>query len=683
MTRILRTLSFLNGFSIDLLGENKRVFGLGEVRYGQTLLRAPSQPWCIYAESDAGWRFDTFVLDGIDEEAEGITIVLSAIGAWNPRIQDGDAMGDSRFVAPRLRAPQATLRWSFRPTCEHICGNEWNGLAMRATLACPGAPVNWLLESATWEIGGAAAGCTLIQQDVSTIDLEQTVCAGSAFSTIEKFFTQTAGAWGGSYPMDMLPRAAGASILDFQIKDDLALCLFSERPGLTRARLDKYADEDVIHYLDRPFFPLSESAAAPERKLLVYRHPQPLKRHEWRNLWLDCFTDVRARILGVFDFHPEEPRPAVHAHLWDKDLKERDATWTDDLKTALADWARLGFRDVFTHGVWESATSDPGRREDEGNICCPYSFRFAERFGGATGMRALNEAAVRDGVEIFQWYGFQFARYAPLWKEHPEWLLREQHGDPWDGQYGVLWCGRMRSEFGAELLRQIRAVQRDTGIKGMFIDSYQNLGVTCVDWQGKDKAPQAEEIWRMQAALQKEGARFRCEVVTIFGVSQVSMFGFHDDPFRRRLWDDLTNTDAYFTLLDCSPGFFSQGTPFCMERISPQEYFRLAAHRAIPAISADPWHGKRNPGGALAEEYGRVNRQYNAALPRMRRLRLVEGGGHALWLDENDRPAALWTFSNVTIKACGALTPIESQPPLDTKEPGTVHLPAFGVYLID
>jgi hypothetical protein len=87
-----------------------------------------------------------------------------------------------------------------------------------------------VIEDTTCEIGGAAAGVTLIQQDLSTMDLEQGVKRQSAFSTTEKFFTD---GWGGSYPMDMLPRAAGAAICDFQVKDDVALCLFAEKPGLT------------------------------------------------------------------------------------------------------------------------------------------------------------------------------------------------------------------------------------------------------------------------------------------------------------------------------------------------------------------------------------------------------------------------------------------------------------------
>src|SRR5690606_19173380 len=92
-------------------------------------------------------------------------------------------------------------------------------------------------------------------------------------------------------PMDMMPRCAGASHFDFQWKGGVALCLFAERPSLTRARIDKLADEAVIHYTERPFFPLTEQANAPERKLLVFTREAPLARHEARNLWLDCHAE--------------------------------------------------------------------------------------------------------------------------------------------------------------------------------------------------------------------------------------------------------------------------------------------------------------------------------------------------------------------------------------------------------
>jgi len=670
---------FNNGLSLRLATARGHFLGIGEVRAGRTQLRNPHLPWTLYAESEHGLRFEDFSLQRVTcGPAGAATISFTATGRWLPRLQAADAMGDARIKTRRLDAPVATFRWTFRPIKETIAENTWHGLAMRVEVDCPGHPIHWLIEDATWEIGGEAAGCTLIQQDVSTIDLEQRVTRRSAFSTIEKFHTD--GGWGGSYPMDMLPRAAGAAICDFQVKDDVALCLFAEKPGLTRARLEKTADENVIHYTDRPFFALTEKARAPERKLLVYRHPQPLQRHEWRNLWLDGFTEVRRRIHKSYGFRLEVPQPYVHAFLWDPDVKRLGPKWIEPLRVAIPDYARLGYQQVFTHGVWESVTADD-RPGIEGNICCPYAFRFSKKFGGAAGMKRLADAAHAAGVRLFQWFAPQLSRFSPVWKEHPEWLLREANGDPWDGAYEVLWSGRMHSGYGRKLLQEIKQVKRDTGIAGIFWDSYQNLGVTGVDWQGPDKMPQAEAIWRMQAKLQRAGYQQRCEVVTIFGVSSVGMYGFKHDAFRRRLWADTVRHDEAFALLDCSPGFHTESGALGPDKLTPRDYFWLAAHRAIPSTSAHPWkQDERLPGGAQAEEYARVNHLYNAALPRMHRLRVTTGGKYVLWLDRKNQPAVIWAFQDVKLPCPGTATTTDGKH-VDTAQ-GMLAAKGQAVYLL-
>ncbi len=660
------TFTFSNGLQLELAFADAAFLGIGAVRWGDTLLRSPRLPWTVYTESDTGVRFDTFRLLDVEEADGAITLVFAGGGRWLPRIQDADAMGDARVKTRRLHNPTATFRWRFQPITEVIAEHTWTGLAMQLQVSSPGAPLHWVLEDTTWELGGDATGCTLLQQDVSAIDLEQTVAADSAFSTIERFFTDTADAWGGSFPMDMLPRAAGAAICDFQIKDDLALCLFAEHPGLTRARLDKFADETVIHYADRPFVVLGTEITLPERKLLVYRAPHTLLRHEWRNLWLDCFHEVRRRIHAEYGFQLEVPLPSIHAHLWDADLHAFGPAWSEPLIAAFPAFAKLGYPEVFTHGVWESVTSDPERRPEDGNICSPYSLHFADMFGGNPNMKRLYAAAHAAGIEVYQWFGMQFSKFSPVWKEHPDWLLREANGDPWDGNYGSLYCGRMRSGYGEYLEAGVKQVKDDTGLDNIFWDSYQNLGVTCVDWQGADKAPQAEEIFHMQARLQQYGFKQRCEVVTIFGVSQVGLFGFENDKFRRRLWTDMEDQDTAFVLLDTSPGFFTERYPFTADLVSPARYFWLAGHRVVPGLGARPWSkpieeehaGPSLPGGALAEAYAEVNHTYLAALPHMHRLRVTPGGHYTLWLDEADQPAVAWVFTATDIPFTGPVTEV-------------------------
>lgn len=664
-----KTLIFSNGVSLELDEHVGGFRGISGVSFRGTPLRSSRLPWTLYTESETSGHavsFEDFLLEDVQQGGDEATLVLRSTGRWMPRTQSADAMGEARVRSRRLGSPQAVVFWRFRAISELIGDEEWHGLSMQVEYRCEAAPIHWLMETATWEIGGEAAGCVLIQQDVSAIQLEQEVRADSEFSTIEKFFTD---GWGGSYPMDMMPRAAGASICDFQAKGDLALCLFSETPGMTRARLDKAADEDVIHYLDRAYFPLGTEVRAPERKLLVYKGDAVLARHEVRNLWLDCFTEVRRRILDHYGFQLEIPEPSSGGHLWDEELKERLEKWADPMERDIPEYARLGYKQLFFHGVWESITSDPNPPA-KGNICCPYAFRFAESFGGAAGMKKISDVARAHGLRLMQWFSFHLSRYAPVWKDHPEWVLRQADGDPWDGSYQGLWSGRMRSAFAEDFQSQIEAVMDDTGINGIFWDSYHNLGVLAVDWGADDRAPQAEEIFRMQAALQRKGFRQWIEATTIFGVSKVAIFGFEDTKFRRRLWSDFVDGDQAFVLMDTSPSYFlgPEERLLTADRLSPQRYFWLAAHRVLPGLSSDPWErGKdRFPGGAQAEAYGRVNRLYNQALPRMQRLRLQEGGRYVLWLDEQGIPAVLWTFEDGNIEFQGRITDLEGEIDLDS-----------------
>jgi len=679
-----QTIRFENGFELTLALDGERFLGIADVRYDLTPLRNPELPWIFYTESDRGFRFEEFRLVDVEKTDSGAVIVFTSQGSWLPRAQEADAMGDARMLNRRLKKPTAIFRWAFTPITEKIWEEEWTGLAMQLCVESPEYPIHWMIEDTTWEIGGAAAGCVLVQQDVSSIDLEQHVKPDSRFSTIERFHSPgkdaavKPGELSGGFPMDMLPRCAGASPLDFQVKDDLTMCLFTEKPGLTRARLEKFADENVIHYTDRPFFPLTEKALLPERKLLVRRHPGILAQHEWRNLWLDCFTEVRRRIHENYGFRLEIPQPQLWVFLWSSELNAHRAAWTDALRDALPEYKRLGYHDVFTHGVWEGPCSGPNN--ERGNICCNYDYVYSEDFGGAPNMKRLFDEAHEQGIRMWQWFGMQFDAGSPLWEEHPDWLLREANGDPWDGNYQTLYCGRFRSEFRDHLLQRIKQVKDDTGLDGIFWDSYQNLGVTCVDWQAPDKAPQAEEIWRMQSELQQHGYSHRCEVVTIFGISQVGMYGFEDEEgegFLRRTWNTCVANDEYFAWLDCSPAFFYDYA-YTADKVSPDIYFKFMGHRSVLVIDARPWGGGFLPGKELAEDYARVNHLYHAALPHMHRLRVTESGKYTLWLDDQNNPAVIWTFEDAEAEYTGPVTDLESGE--KTQADGPLPLKAGHVY---
>jgi len=684
----MTTITLTGGFSLDVQTQGNRFIGIGTVTFRGQPLRADTLPWTLYFESETGVRFADFILNEVVQQGETVTLDLTAHGSRMPRVQEGDAMGDGRIRTRFLDPVEAQVRWTFRPTCLTLHGIEWAGLAWTIAVESPGHPIHWLIEETTWEIGGAAEGCTLIQRDMSTIWPEQPVSRNSAFTTMEKFATE---GWGGSYPMDMMPRGAGASHLDFQSKDSLALALFAGRPGLTRSRIDKRSGENVIHYIDRPFFLLGEKVEAPERTLLVHQAAAPLQRHERRNLWLDLQADVRDRILANYGMRHEVLSPTVWAHLWDDDLRRYGADWIAPLQQLLPELARLGFRSVFTHHPWEGPTGDPRNVEGviQGNICSPYTFCWDEAFGGVAGMKGLIDEGRRNDISILQWFGLQLHRDAQVFKDHPDWRLLEPDGEAYDASYYILNCGRMRGPFGDWLEQQIMDLRQGSGLDGIFWDSLHNLGVSAVDWTGTDKAPQAEEIFRLMGRLQQAGFQSqRPETVTIFGCGNAAIYGFSCDKFRRRLWQDTVDNDDLFALIDTGIGFFGdEASPWVTGQISPSDYFKMAAWRCPMAAPANPWTGDSElkkpvlPGGAKAGAFARVNHQYNAALPHMIRPQASADGSHVLYLDHNGRPSCVWALADGAFPFNGeAITAVEGLQGEVTN--GYLRLRAGEVYLL-
>ena len=252
----------------------------------------------------------------------------------------------------------------------------------------------------------------------------------------------------------------------------------------------------------------------------------------------------------------------------------------------------------------------------------------------------------------------------------------------------------MRSGFRDHLMDRIKAIREQTGLDGVFWDSYQNTGLTNIEWNAPDKAPHAEEIWRFQAELQQAGLEQRCETVTVFGISNIGMYGFDNDKtswsFRRRPWEHLIENDEAFAWLDTSPSAFTSDF-FSADKLSPTCYFWLMAHRCIPTQEGFPWGpehkgkkvpsgGPRLPGKDIAEDYARCNHLYNAALPHMHRLRVTEGGKYTLWLDENNDPAVLWAFQDAPAPCTGPVRDLETGKALAAD--GTLALQAGHVYLL-
>ncbi|MCJ8332552.1 MAG: hypothetical protein HRT89_14015, partial [Lentisphaeria bacterium] len=160
------TIKFDNGFELSLATDGSRFLGITDVVFDGSALRNPTLPWILYAQSDTGHSFDNFSDLQVNKDGDWTVLEFNATGSWMPMVEETDMMTDPMIRTRRLKSADAKVRWKLRPITEQIEENEWCGLAMQLEIDCPGHPIHWLLEDTTWEIGGAAEGAVLVQQDM-------------------------------------------------------------------------------------------------------------------------------------------------------------------------------------------------------------------------------------------------------------------------------------------------------------------------------------------------------------------------------------------------------------------------------------------------------------------------------------------------------------------------------------
>src|SRR5262249_41909298 len=101
-----------------------------------------------------------------------------------------------------------------------------------------------------------------------------------------------------------------------------------------------------------------------------------------------------------------------------------------------------------------------------------WDYTICQGYGGEEGLRRLTEACKRRGLKVVAWVpAGHLARASPVWKDHPEWLLRTGRGDPFVNPSG-LWHGALDTGFrGHYRDRVVDAIHR-FGLDGLWIDTH-------------------------------------------------------------------------------------------------------------------------------------------------------------------------------------------------------------------
>lgn len=615
-------------------------------------LMAPGSLRAPHLETRDGWQVSGFRFTGVEHTSKGIAVEAQVL-ATRPVLGRRTDMFQVPYFQTPIRSPQpiGTLRWHFAPqTLElgetSIRRNEYAGFSYFYEWELDHA-FHWVVDAGTWEVGGQPHGITLFSQHMAPIGgpLEATISGEMSYLSSETFekgssnssdvFHDTANDPNERFviPIQAQLRGAGGTLVDFQWNDQGVLIGFLPEPNYYRSLVEWRPEENGIGFVDGHYFPLTKGYRTSPKFILAAR-VEGLSRVQALNRWTDAHQHVARLWRDAIGVQEEEPSPGfgidncgaggVHIGYGPADLLDK---WQE----RFAWMEQNGFQTFYMAGIGHHRGHE---LPFEANLCQPYDYRVHERYGGPERFRQFCDAAHQHGVRIVMWLGVP-SSFAPVSKEHPDWIIRYDSGAPWDGNYGVLNAMSFHRGFSEWLLDEARTL-KELGLDVVFFDSYHNLWAMPVNYAQPDLRPQFPDLLAWQCDCAKLG--LSCWVES-FSPTALTSPGFW--PQYGQTPELCLNTNFRVVIDDRAPGFHNE---FKTGRLSPSLYFEMMANKApvglmVTDFDNDPFTGEV----AMPEEIGAVNRAYNELRPSMKARTLHEDGS-VQWRDPASDTGALFVW---------------------------------------
>ena len=262
------------------------------------------------------------------------------------------------------------------------------------------------------------------------------------------------------------------------------------------------------------------------------------------------------------------------------------------------------------------------------SVCSPWGLRISPKLGGEPGLAYMVKKAHDRGIKVAIWSAPAHQSVcSPVVRAHPGWLMFDAEGRVNNRGYVTLVGMDLAAGFRQYMQDAYRRLRAQTGIDGVWADSYCAFGA---DRDMSDAAPypQLSELVELQHAMQRMGYNFLMkEDCGPFGLSTRSS-GLNGVLGREYL--------RYYFL-------YNHGDP--SKRYDPDSYFRTLASKGVMEMRV-PRDFEALPGEAR-DRIIRVNFAYREVLPLMKR-RFVLGEGDTwlgvAWADPTGRKRVLFSF---------------------------------------
>lgn len=564
-----------------------------------------------------------------------------------------DRLAAFAAIVPAAEAVRmGRLTWTVRPSRRAVAGWVWQGWAGSIAYELePGCEVAALRMLGSWELGGGLDGLGVIAVRYRGLGGFAPTLRAPAGQGMQGSFTTTemipgaaggapvispavppttsiddrgygllhrAGAW-----IARLARGAGHPLMDFQHRQQACFTVVPERQGALRALTEAFPGDAVLSQTDEELHPLGRRFASTPMHHLVLVADLP--EHERRTRWLEMDQDARDRVSAELGFVQHEVRPAVGFN-FDHNFGGQVAA----LAARVPALAQRGVRQIFVHhpGWVNGRAIRSGAKGDLGADGKPQAFVG----GGDCAIydwvplkeveqpwQALQRAAAKHQVAYAVWVTGMVqkdgALHGTIGADLRHWAINAP-GDTTSSGYppNLFNLNLLDPAFRKVFDQRMANARRDFGYQGIWADSFQNLFMTTLDWANGTGAPLQRAWWEWIAAQTREGVLWCAESQAVPGLS----CSLEADDHERPTWWASHHAMRWYRT----------GVPHAGSPAADRVAFRVMAAKGW---LAPPCAGGKEPEASIPS-FARFAREYEAALPAMRRGWILDGERGALWL---------------------------------------------------
>ncbi|MHB9023493.1 MAG: alpha-galactosidase [Armatimonadota bacterium] len=538
-----------NATEITVALEGERVLGVRDVRVDGVALRNPAKLWRPVIATPEGIHYTEFRLREVSEGTGGaVTLVIDIVGRQSYFQEALD-----EYLADMIALPSNDdqvidrLEWEFKPSMLELDGRLFTGFAYRYHYtSVEGRRIYRIFDDATWEIGGHVEGNTLLCQGQVNPPVTELRKDGYFTTACNYYGGEMRGVMGkpARVSIQRMPRIGTLQTFDFLAHAQGILFNYFDQVMEIFTQIQKETGEDMLHVLDELRQPLAEDFRSHPKHILFHLTSEALPREAARNLWVRAldFTYARERRRAGIIPSPVLPR------IWAPQVAGDNAEFGEDRVPReryldyLADkllpaWAEMGVKEICLSGLWVSDyTVDRLKKKDDtgmhgalivSSVCAVRVHEIDPLFGGVAAVARFVQRAHAFGMQVQIWWATHLSRRAPIFDERPDFLTMARDGLPNGGGYGhdtIITLNLANPACVDWLYTKLAAFYAETGIDGLFNDSYGNMTFLPVNYADPARLGQQEGYERLQTRLQALGLKtFTVEGLGPFGVGHFGM----------------------------------------------------------------------------------------------------------------------------------------------------------------